>query len=415
MARRKKKPVEPALAALPEGFIDQLAAGVKTPADFQQVYRAFQKALTEKVLQAELTHHLGYPEGAGRTPEGNARNGTTPKRITTDTGTLDLAIPRDRHSTFAPQFVPKGVRRLPGFDETVLALYARGLTTRELQGYLEERYQVPVSPDLISTVTNEVMEAVTQWQRRPLEPVYLAVVFDALRVKIRGEGVVQNKAVYLALGVRPDGTKEVLGLWIAQTEGAAFWHRVFSELQTRGVQDILVALIDGLAGLPDALHAVFPQTTIHQCVVHLVRQSLQFVSWKERKLVAADLRAIYTAPSEAAAVAALAHVQTTWGDRFPQIPRIWERAWDRLTPSLLYPLEVRRVLYTTNAIESLNSYLRKPLRTRGHFPNDDAATKLLYLVLQTIGRKWQQRPAREWQRAVPHLQVLFGDRFPLAV
>jgi transposase-like protein len=414
MARRKKA-VDPVLAALPEGLIDELAAGVKTPADFQQVYRAFQKALTEKVLQAELTHHLGYPEGAGRTPAGNARHGTTPKRITTDTGTLDLAIPRDRQSTFAPRFVPKGVRRLPGFDESVLALYARGLTTRELQGYLEERYQVPVSPDLISTVTNEVMEEVTTWQRRPLEPVYLAVVFDALRVKIRREGVVQNKAVHRALGVLPDGTKEVLGLWIAQTEGASFWHRVFSELHTRGVQDILVAMMDGLVGLPDALAAVFPRAIVHQCVVHLVRQSLHYVGWKERKAVAADLRAIYQAPSEAAALAALEHVRTQWGARFPQIAPIWERAWDRLTPSLLYPLEVRRVLYTTNAIESLNSYLRKPLRTRGHFPNDDAATKLLYLVLRTLGKKWKQRPAKEWQRAIPHLQLLFGDRFPMAV
>ena len=414
MARRKQT-ADPALPDLPPGLIEQLAAGVKTPADFQQVYRAFQKALMEKVLQAELTHHLGYPEGAGRALDGNARNGTTPKRVTTDTGTLDLAIPRDRDSSFAPQFVPKGVRRLPGFDETVLTLYARGLTTRELQGYLEERYQVAVSPDLISTVTNAVLDEVAEWQSRPLEPVYIAVVFDALRVKIRGEGVVQNKAVYLALGVQPDGTKEVLGLWIAQTEGASFWHRVFSELQSRGVQDILVAMIDGLAGLPDALHAVFPRTVIHQCVVHLVRQSLQYVGWKERKAVAADLRKIYQAPTEGAALAALAHVRTTWGARFPQIAPVWERAWERLTPALLYPLDVRRVLYTTNAIESLNSYLRKPLRTRGHFPNDDAATKLLYLVLRTLGKKWKQRPAKEWQSAVPHLRLLLGDRFPTAI
>lgn len=414
MARRKKT-ADPTLPVLPAGLIEQLAAGVKTPADFQQVYRAFQKALTERVLQAELTQHLGYPEREGRGADGNARNGTTPKRITTDTGTLDLAIPRDRLSTFAPQFVPKGVRRLPGFDETVLALYARGLTTRELQAYLEERYQVPVSPDLISTVTNEVLDEVTQWQSRPLEPVYIAVVFDALRVKIRGEGVVQNKAVYLALGVHPDGMKEVLGLWIAQTEGASFWHRVFTELQSRGVHDILVALIDGLAGLPEALQAVFPRTVIHQCVVHLVRQSLQYVGWKERKAVAADLRKVYQAPTEAAARTALEHVRTTWGARFPQVVPIWERAWDRLTPALLYPLEVRRVLYTTNAIESLNSYLRKPVRTRGHFPNDEAATKLLYLVLQTLGRKWRQRPAKEWQSAVPHLRLLFGDRFPTAI
>lgn len=414
MARRKKA-VDPALPGLPAGFMEELAAGVKTPADFQQIYRAFQKALTERVLQAELTHHLGYAEGQGRAPDGNARNGTTPKRITTDTGTLDVAIPRDRQSSFTPQFVPKGVRRLPGFDETVLALYARGLTTRELQGYLEERYQVAVSPDLISTVTREVLEEVTAWQSRPLEPVYLAMVFDALRVKIRGEGVVQNKAVYLALGVQPDGTKEVLGLWIAQTEGASFWHRVFTELQSRGVQDVLIALVDGLAGLPEALQAVFPHTTIHQCVVHLVRQSLQYVSWKERKAIAAELRRIYQAPSEDAARAALEAVRATWSGRFPQIVPIWERAWPRLAPAFLYPLAVRRVLYTTNAVESLNSYLRKPLRTRGHFPNDEAALKLLYLALRTLGKKWRQRPAKEWQAAVPHLRVLFGDRFPTAI
>lgn len=414
MARRKKQAPPPDDGPLlPEGLIDQLAAGVKTPADFQAIYRQFQKALTERVLQAELTQHLGYAEGAGRAPDGNARNGTTPKRLITDTGTLALAIPRDRQSSFQPQFVPKGVRRLPGFDETVLMLYARGLTVRELQAYLEERYQVPVSPDLISTVTAEVLEEVQTWQARPLEPRYIAVAFDALRVKIRDEGLVQNKAVYLALGVQPDGTKEVLGFWIAQTEGAAFWHRVFSELQSRGVQDILVALIDGLTGLPDALHAVFPQTVIHQCVVHLVRQSLQFVSYADRKALTPLLRAIYQAPSEASARAALAHLATTpLGQRYPQIAPIWERHWDRIAPALAYPMAVRRVLYTTNAIESLNSQLRKPLKARGHFPNDDAAAKLLYLALRNIDKKWHAKPAKEWRVALPHLKLLFGERVP---
>lgn len=413
--RRKERPPEEGLV-LAAGLIDQLAAGVQTPADFQAIYRQFQKALTERVLQAELTQHLGYPPGTGRAPDGNARNGTTPKTLLTDTGLLDLAIPRDRQSSFQPQFVPKGVRRLPGFDETVLALYARGLTVRELQAYLEERYQVPVSPDLISTVTAEVLEEVQAWQARPLESCYIAVAFDALRVKIRDEGLVQNKAVYLALGVQPDGTKEILGFWIAQTEGAAFWHRVFSELQSRGVADILIALIDGLTGLPEALHAVFPQTVIHQCVVHLVRQSLQYVSYADRKALTPLLRAIYQAPSEASARAALAHLATTpLGQRYPQVAPIWERHWERIAPALAYPLAVRRVLYTTNAIESVNSQLRKPLKARGHFPNDDAAAKLLYLALRNIAKKWHPKPAKEWRAALPHLQVLFGDRMPDAV
>ena len=414
MARGKKRATEPAEGpVLPSALIDQLAAGVKTPADFQAIYRQFQKALTERVLQAELTHHLGYPEGGTRPEDGNARNGTTPKTITTDTGRLALDIPRDRHSTFEPQFVPKGVRRLPGFDATVLALYARGLTVRELQAYLEERYQVPVSPDLISAVTAEVLDEVQAWQSRPLDAIYVAVAFDALRVKIRDEGLVRNKAVYLALGVRTDGTKEVLGFWIAQTEGATFWHRVFGELQSRGVTDILVAMVDGLAGLADAVETVFPQTSVHQCVVHLVRQSLQFVSWKERKGAAAALRLIYLAPSEAAARHALAQFAAgPHGPHVAQMAAIWERAWPRVAPLFLYPVAIRRVVYSTNAIESLNSQLRKPLKARGHFPTDEAAAKLLYLALRNIGKKWPQKAAREWRAALPHLKLLFKERLP---
>lgn len=411
MARRKAAADPPEFAGLSDELVEQLAAQIQTPAQFQALYRQFQKAITERVLKAELTHHLGYPEGGERGVDGNARNGTTPKRITTDTGVVDLEIPRDRAGSFAPQFVPKGVRRLPGFDETVLHLYARGLSTRELQAYLEERYQVEVSPALISTVTNEVLAEVADWQSRPLESVYVAVAFDALRVKIRDEGVVQNKAVYLALGVQLDGTKEVLGFWIAQTEGAAFWHRVFSELQGRGVQDILIALIDGLTGLPDALHAVFPETVIHQCVVHLVRQSLQYVSWQERQHVAAALRAIYQAPSEALAQQALTTFATSpLGVKHPAIPALWERHWERIAPALQYPMTVRRVLYTTNAIESLHMQIRKVIKTRGHFPTDDAASKLLYLALRNISKKWKAKPDKYWRAAFPHLNVLFGDR-----
>ncbi len=416
MARRTRAAAEPLPEGLTPEILDQLVAGVQTAADFQLVWRRLQKAMAERVLKAELTHHLGYPEGGERGPDGNARNGSSPKRLLTESGPVDLEVPRDRAGSFTPQFVPKGARRLPGFDETVLMLYARGLSTRELQAFLEERYQIPVSPDLISTVTNEVLAEADTWQQRPLEPVYVAVAFDALRVKIRDEGVVQNKAVYLALGVQPDGTKEVLGFWIAQTEGAAFWHRVFSELQGRGVTDILVALIDGLTGLPDALHAVFPHTVIHQCVVHLVRQSLQYVTWKDRKAVAAALRAIYQAPGEAAARTALTRFsESPLGQRHAPITAIWERHWERIAPALAYPLDVRRVLYTTNAIESLNMQIRKVIKTRGHFPHDEAASKLLYLALRNIEKKWKAKPAREWRAALPHLKLLFGTRLPAFV
>lgn len=412
MARRKEAVAADARSVPPE-VLDQLLAEVETPADVHAILKQFQKAVAERVLRAELTHHLGYPEGGARPADGNARNGTTPKTVLTDTGPLALDIPRDRLGDFTPQFVPKGARRLPGFDETVIQLYARGLTTRELQAYLEERYQVAVSPDLISAVTDAVLADVTAWQGRPLEPVYVAVAFDAMRVKIRSEGVVQNKAVYVALGVQVDGTKELLGFWIAQTEGAAFWHRVFTELQGRGVGDILVALIDGLTGLPEALHAVFPATVIHQCVVHLVRQSLHYVPWGERRAVAKELRAIYQAPSDAAGRDALAaFAASPAGQRFHPIVALWERHWERVAPALAYPLAVRRVLYTTNAIESVHMQARKILKTRGHFPTDEAAAKLLYLALRNIEKKWQHRPAKEWRAALPHLRILFGTRLP---
>ena len=399
-------------AGLTEETVDALIAEVQTPDQLEDVFRAVKRALVERVLRAELTQHLGYPDGADRpVGETNARNGTTPKTVLTDEGALALEIPRDRASTFAPQLVPKGVRRLPGFDQKVLSLYARGLTTRELQAHLEECYQTAVSAELISAVTDEVLQEVATWQQRPLEPVYIAVVFDALRVKIRDEGLVQHKAVYLALGVLPTGAKEILGFWIAQTEGAAFWQRVMSEVQGRGVRDILIAMIDGLTGFPAAIQAVFPDTVIHQCVVHLVRQSLQYVNWKDRKLVARELRAIYQAPSEAAARTALAHVETgPWGARYPQIAPLWHRHWERLAPALAYPLSVRRLLYSTNAIESLHMSLRKSLKIRGHFPNDEAAGKLLYLALRNAVLRLN--PPKDWMLAMQHITLLFGARVP---
>lgn len=414
MARRPRS-TPPALpAGLTPEALDALAAQVRTPEELAAVFRALQKGLTERVLRAELTAHLGYPEGAARpASQPNARNGTTPKTVLTDSGALPLDIPRDRTSTFTPQLVPKGVRRLPGFDQKVLSLYARGLSTRELQAHLAECYQVDVSPDLISAVTAEITPELQQWQQRPLEPVYVAVAFDALRVKIRDEGLVQHKAVYLALGITPAGTKEVLGFWIAQTEAATFWQRVLTELQGRGVHDILIALVDGLTGFPAALEAVFPQTVVHQCVVHLVRQSLSYVGWKERKAVARELRAIYQAASEEAGLAALSRFEASpWGQRFPEIGALWRRHWVRVAPLFHYPLPVRRSLYSTNAIESLHMQLRKVLKVRGHFPTDEAASKLIYLVLQNVTLKLGAPP--EWRTAMRHIRLLFGDRVPAA-
>src|SRR6476469_553482 len=409
MARKKRE----LPTGLTEETLDALVAGVRTQAEFDVVSQGLKKALTERILRAELTEHLGYPDGAVRPLEmTNARNGTTPKTVLTESGALPLEIPRDRESSFAPLFVPKGVRRLPGFDQKVLSLYARGLTVRELQAHLEECYAVPVSADVITAVTDEVLQEVQAWQQRPLEPVYVAVAFDALRVKIRDEGLVQHKAVYLALGITASGAKDILGFWIAQSEGAAFWQRVMTELQGRGVRDILIALIDGLTGFPAAIEAVFPETVIHHCVVHLVRQSLTHVSWTERKQVTPQLRAIYQAPSEAAARAALsAFAESPLGRRHPEIPKLWTRHWEHLAPVLAYPLPVRRLLYSTNAIESLHRTLRKSLKIRGHFPTDDAASKLLYLALRNAVVKLG--PPRDWRLAMQHITLLFGDRVPM--
>ena len=408
MPRRKRE----LPAGLTEETLDALVAGVRTQAEFDVMFRGLKQAITERILRAELTEHLGYREGEARPAETtNARNGTTPKTLLTESGALPLEIPRDRESSFAPLFVPKGVRRLPGFDQKVLSLYARGLTVRELQAHLEECYAVPVSSDMITAVTDEVRAEVEAWQQRPLEPVYVAVAFDALRLKIRDEGLVQHKAVYLALGTTATGAKDILGCWIAQTEGAAFWQRVMTELQGRGVRDILIALIDGLTGFPAAIAAVFPETVIHQCVVHLVRQSLTHVGWKERKAVAAELRAIYQAPSEAAARAALeAFAASPLGRRHPLIAPLWQRHWERIAPALAYPLPVRRLLYSTNAIESLHRTLRKSLKIRGHFPNDEAASKLLYLALRNA--VVHLGAPKDWKVAMQHITLLFGDRVP---
>jgi len=386
------------------------------PEELEAMVRRFKKALIERALGGELTHHLGYAVG-GAKPEAttNHRNGSSGKTVLTDDGPLALAVPRDRDGTFEPRLIGKHERRFTGFDDRVIALYARGLTVREIQAFLGEMYGVDVSPDLISRVTDAVVAEVTAWQARPLEPMYPVVFFDALRVKIRDEAVVRSKAVYLALAVLPDGTRDILGIWIEQTEGAKFWMKVFTDLKMRGCQDILIAVTDGLKGMSEALAAVFPATTLQTCIVHLLRHSLDFVSWKERKQLAAALRLIYTAASAEAAAAALdAFASGPWGQRFPTVVASWRRAWTHVIPFFAFPPEVRRVIYTTNALESVNARLRKILKTRGHFPNDEAATKLIWLALRNITGSWGQKAANYWHLAMNQFAILYEDRFTRA-
>lgn len=413
-----RKTTKAALAAaarmpsIPKELIDQFVTGPMSPEAVQDISMAFKKALIERALGAELSHHLGYRSGETK-PEGgiNHRNGATAKTVLTDNGPVRVDVPRDRDGSFEPLLIPKHERRFTGFDDKIIAMYARGMTVREIQGFLAEQYGTEVSPEFISSVTDAVMAEVTAWQARPLEPMYPVVFFDALRVKIREDAVVRNKAIYLALGILPDGHREVLGLWIESTEGAKFWLKVFNDLKTRGVGDILIAVTDGLKGIAEALGAVFPSTTLQTCIVHLIRNSLDYASWKDRKLLAAALKPIYTAPSAEAAAQALDEFEASpWGQRFPTVVASWRRAWDRVIPFFAFPPAVRKLIYTTNAIESLHSQLRKIIKTRGHFPSDDAATKLIWLALRNIGHNGG-RSVREWRDAMNQFAIAYGDRF----
>lgn len=410
----KKKPVAP-LPIIPKELIDQMVSGPMDAEAVNAASMAFKKALIERILGAELSHHLGYPPGAEKPGgTGNHRNGATRKTVLTEGGPLRIDVPRDRQSSFEPLLIPKHERRFTGFDDKIVALYARGMTVREIQGFLAEQYGTEVSPEFISSVTDAVMVEVTAWQARPLELMYPVVFFDALRVKIREDAVVRNKAIYLALGVLPDGTRDILGLWIESTEGAKFWMKVFNDLKTRGVADILIAVTDGLKGMPEALAAVFPATTLQTCIVHLIRNSLDYASWKDRKALAAAIKPIYTAPSAEAALAELeAFAQGPWGEKFPTVVAAWHRAWDRVIPFFAFPPAIRRVIYTTNAIESLNARLRKIIKTRGHFPSDDAAAKLIWLALRNITAEWG-RAARDWKEAMNQFAILYAERFETA-
>lgn len=408
MAKKKKTDPE-----IPRELLDKLLEDYEKPEDLlgkDGIFDQLKKAVMERALGAELTDHLGYEEGdpSGK-GSGNSRNGYGRKRVTTDSSQVEIEVPRDREGSFEPRLVRKRQTRLPGFDEKVISMYARGMTVREIRGHLEELYGIGVSPDLISRVTAEVLDEVKAWQSRPLERLYMVVFFDALRVKIRDEGVVRNKAVYLALGVRTDGTKEILGLWIEQNEGAKFWLLVMNELKNRGVDDILIAVVDGLKGFPETINTTFPETRVQTCIVHLIRHSLKFVGYKERKQVAAALKAIYQAPTAEAAEERLSEFESAWGDRYPAIGRSWRRNWEHVIPFFDFPPDIRRVIYTTNAIESLHSTIRKVIKNRGHFPNDEAATKLIYLALRNIEKKWKM-PARTWKEALNQFAVLFEDR-----
>jgi transposase-like protein len=399
--------------AISSELLDQLLANYSKPEDLtgeDGLFKQLKKALIERALGAELTEHLGYEKGdpAGR-GSGNSRNGTSSKTLLTEDGEVEISVPRDRAGSFEPQLIPKGKTRFDGFDDKILSLYARGMTVREIQGHLSELYGVDVSPDLISRVTDAVLEEVRDWQNRPLDPVYPVIFFDALRVKIRDEGLVKNKAVYIALALNAEGEKEVLGLWIEQTEGAKFWLKVMNDLKVRGVSDILIAVVDGLKGFPDAISTVFPQTLIQTCIVHLIRNSLAFVTWKDRKTIMPWIKAIYQAENADQALVRLDEFEAEWGKRYPAIGAAWRRAWEHVIPFFAFAPSIRKMIYTTNAVEALNRSLRKIIKTRGSFPTDEAAFKLLYLAIKNAGVHWR-RPI-EWTAAMGQFAIQFGDRF----
>lgn len=401
--------------ALRKELIDELMQDYQKPEDLlgeNGLLKQLTKSLLERALDGELTHHLGHEKyGRVENETGNARNGKSPKTLKTKTGQITIDIPRDRQAEFEPQIVKKHQRRFDGFDEQIIAMYARGMTVREIQSYLLEMYDTEVSPDLISTVTSNVLDEVRAWQTRPLERIYPIVYLDAIRVKIRDNAQILNKAVYIALGVNMDGVKEVLGMWIAPTEGAKFWLGVVTELKNRGVQDIFITCVDGLKGFPEAIETVFPQTQVQLCIVHMIRHSLRYVSWKNRKDIAADLKFIYTAPTAEAAREELAKFREKWDNQYPTIGESWDRNWEDIIGFLAYPDYIRRAIYTTNAIESINNSLRKLTKHRGAFPNDESVIKLLYLALRNVSKRWTL-PIRQWKQALNQFAILFEDRFP---
>jgi len=403
------------MSEINKDLVKELLKDYKKPEDLigkGGILKQLTKALLETALDSELTEHLGYEKNAlSKKKNNNPRNGKSRKTLKTDHGDMEISIPRDRQSDFEPQIIPKGQRRFTGFDDKILSMYARGMTVRDIQGHLTDIYNVEVSPDLISTVTDGIMDMVREWQNRPLDAVYPIMYFDALKMKIRDEGRVVNKAIYLAVGVNMDGHKDVLGIWLDKNEGAKFWLSVFTELKNRGVNDILIACVDGLNGLPEAIETVFPEAEVQLCIVHMIRNSLKFVSYKDRKQMAADLKTIYKAVTVKQAEAALSEFAQNWDKRYPMVSHSWQTNWSRVIPFFDYSEDIRRVIYTTNAIESLNSTLRKVTKNRNSFPNDESAIKLLYMALLNIMKKWTM-PIRNWPLAVHQFAIRFGDRVP---
>ena len=397
-------------------LLDELLKDYQSPEDMfghDGLLQQLTKAVVERALQGELTHHLGYekhsPEGNN---SGNSRNGKSKKTIRGKRGQLEIDVPRDRNAKFEPQLIKRGQTRFDGFDDKIISMYARGMTCREIQSHLQEIYSVEVSPDLISTVTDGVIDEVRAWQSRPLDAVYPILYLDALQVKVKDQGRVSNKAIYLAIGVNLHGTKEVLGMWSSETEGAKFWLSIITELKNRGVKDIFIACVDGLKGFPEAIETIFPKTQVQLCLVHLVRFSLAYVSYKERKAVATDLKLIYRAATAGEAEQHLAAFAQKWDARYPSIAKSWRVNWARIVPMFGFPEEIRRAVYTTNAIESLNMSLRKVIKTRASFPNDDAAFKLLYLALRNIAKKWTM-PIPNWSRAMQAFAIIYEGRVPV--
>lgn len=396
-----------------EELLDELLKDGKTAADIfgkDGLLKQLTKRLVERALEGELTDHLGYSKHAPIAKlSSNSRNGSSQKTLKGDLGEIPIDIPRDREGNFDPKLIKKHQTRFDGFDAKIIAMYARGMTTRDIQAGLEEIYGVEISSTLISNVTDEVLSEVKSWQNRPLDPLYPIVYLDAIRIKARSDGHIQNKAVYLAIGINMDGIKEVLGMWIAKTEGAKFWLSVLTELKNRGLKDIFIASVDGLKGFGDAIEAVYPETQVQLCIVHMVRHCLKYVSWKQRKEMADDLKTIYRASTVEEAKENLNSFADKWDRTHPTVSKSWRNNWERLTPFFDYPAEIRRAMYTTNAIESLNMSLRKVTKNRGSFPNDEAVFKLLYLALNNASKKWTM-PIRNWKDALNHFAILFENR-----
>jgi len=401
--------------AIRDELLDELLKEYKDPEDLfgkNGIFKELKKRLIEKAMDAEITHHLGYekysPSGKNT---GNSRNGKSPKTIKSDSGEIPIVVPRDRNGSFEPRIVKKNQTRFDGFDEKIISMYARGMTTRDIQAHLEELYGVEVSPSLISDVTDSVINEVKEWQIRPLDDVYAIVYLDATIIKVRSEGRVIKKSVYLAIGINLEGLKDVLGIWLEETEGAKFWLKVMTEIKNRGVKDIFIACVDGLKGFPDAIEAVFPKTEVQLCIVHMVRNSLRFVSWKDRKKVAGDLKSVYRAATEEQARMHLVEFADQWDNKYPMISKSWQSNWQRVIPFFAYPEEIRKIIYTTNAIESMNNTLKKTIKNRASFPNDEAALKLLYLSLKNIIKKWTM-PIRNWGTALNQFAIMFDERMP---